>query len=883
MLGVALLVCGLVGASSARADVKSPDGVWTALDIMPAAQQRSEPWVRPVAFKALRLERDMLKAELSMAPMEHAGAKPMRITLPRPEGGFESFDIVEYSMMEPGLAAAFPEIKTYYGQCLEEPAANVYLDWTPLGFHAQVLSPTGGHAIDPYSKGDTTYYSSYFFTDLKRADGFRCETMPDFVAVPEGAYAGRSTGTMLRTYRLAMAATASFCGYYGGASQAQAGIVTGVNRINQVYENEFSIRLTLVANNQNLMFTDSATQPYTDGNLSTMLGQNQTTVNSVIGSGNYDVGHVVSGINTGGLAQLRAVCTSSKARGGTGLAQPTGDFFWVEYTSHELGHEFGANHSFNADDSADGNVCLPNRNSATAYEPGGGSTIMSYTNLCGGHNQLQSTSDPMFNQGAYAEITAYIGTGLCAVNTATGNTPPTVNGGVDRTIPMGTPVAMTATSGDANGDSLTFSWEERDLGAAQPAIGTGSEDNGASPLFRVFAPVTSMTRNFPKSDVLVSGITMIGERIPTAARTMHLRVTARDNRAGGGGVNTDDVNLTVSAAGPFRVTFPNASMALFGTQTVTWDVAGTNLTPVSCANVKISLSTDRGFTFPTVLLASTPNTGSAQITLPEIQTDFARIRVEAIGNVFYDISDIDFVITGLQVPTDLHAIPGTICEGDSSILTGTVPAGQIIDWFSGVCGSGLIGSGPSISVSPTTSMIYRARARVLATGEVGNACAVTFVNVNELPDIAQQPAVQNVVVGQQATFSVDATNGDTFQWRRNTVNLADGGSLAGATGPTLTISAAQPSDAGSYDVIVGNSCGSVTSDPAMLTVGSPCGSADFNGDGDVGTDSDIESFFACLSGACCATCGSADFNGDGDLGTDSDIEAFFRVLGGGGC
>ncbi len=206
---------------------------------------------------------------------------------------------------------------------------------------------------------------------------------------------------------------------------------------------------------------------------------------------------------------------------------------------------------------------------------------------------------------------------------------------------------------------------------------------------------------------------------------MHLRVTARDNRAGGGGVNTDDVNLTVStAAGPFRVTSPNTNVAWFGTQTVTWDVAGTNLTPVNCANVKISLSTDRGFTFPTVLLASTLNTGSAQVTLPEIQTTSARIKVEAVGNVFYDISDVDFAITGLQVPTDLHAVPATICEGDSSVLTGTVPDGQIIDWFSGVCGSGQIGSGPSVTVSPTASTIFHARAECSLTGEVGSACAV---------------------------------------------------------------------------------------------------------------------------------------------------------------
>jgi uncharacterized membrane protein len=69
----------------------------------------------------------------------------------------------------------------------------------------------------------------------------------------------------------------------------------------------------------------------------------------------------------------------------------------------------------------------------------------------------------------------------------------------------------------------------------------------------------------------------------------------------------------------------------------------------------------------------------------------------------------------------------------------------------------------------------------------------------------------------------------------------------------------------------------------VVRLGAHCGSADFNHDGDTGTDQDLEAFFACLSGNCCAACDSADFNGDGDTGTDQDIEAFFRVLGGGAC
>jgi hypothetical protein len=73
--------------------------------------------------------------------------------------------------------------------------------------------------------------------------------------------------------------------------------------------------------------------------------------------------------------------------------------------------------------------------------------------------------------------------------------------------------------------------------------------------------------------------------------------------------------------------------------------------------------------------------------------------------------------------------------------------------------------------------------------------------------------------------------------------------------------------------------------PAAVPPTVTCGIADFDGDGDSATDFDIEAFFACLAGNCCATCfvHGADFNVDGDSATDADIEAFFRVLAGGSC
>ncbi len=878
----------------ALADTPSADGIWTTLDAIPAAEQGRPAFIRPGHFQAARLDLTAMNTRLSFAPHEGTPqAAPLRITIPNPDGQFEAFDLVEYLMMEPALAARFPNIHTYLGQGVDNPASNIHCDITEMGFRAQVLSPEGVWAIDPYSHDETSIYTSYYAASLVRTEGWQCFTEADPLPATDSPYLSRATGTTLRTYRMAMAAVPSFTSWYGGTVDgAQAGIVTGINRLNQVYTNELSARFTLVANNTSIIYTTTNPGPYTDGNVGTMLGQNQTNLNSVIGNSNFDIGHVVSAMNTGGVANLRALCsTNNKARGATGVNPPSGDFFWVQYVGHEIGHQFGANHAFNADDSADGNVCLPNRNGSTAYEPGSGSTIMSYSSLCGSNNRLQSVSDPMFNQGAYAEIASHMsGSGGCSANAATGNTPPTVNGGNDRTIPAATPFQMTATASDVDNDSITLSWEERDVGPAQPAIGAGSADNGTSPLFRVFLPTTSLSRSFPRLTNVLSNSTTIGEQMPALNRTLRLRVTARDNRAGGGGVNSDDVNLTVSAgAGPFQVTSPNTSVSWSETQTVTWSVANTNASPVSCANVKISLSTDGGQTFPTVLLESTPNDGSEAVLLPDIATNLARIKVEAVGNVFYDISNASFSIThypGLALPTDVLATPSTVCPGNSTTLSATVPTGQTVDWYTGGCGTTFVGTGATVVATPTANTTYRARARSLSNGQTSN-CATVFVSIATTASITNDPEGGEVAEGANFTFTVQATGSAplSYQWYRNASPVSDNATTIGSATSSLMLLGVSAAQAGDYTATVTGLCNAVTSAPATLTVTAipTCGTADFDGDGDIGTDADIEAFFACLAGNCCATCGTADFNADGDIGTDADIEAFFRVLSGGNC
>jgi hypothetical protein len=394
-------------------------------------------------------------------------------------------------------------------------------------------------------------------------------------------------------------------------------------------------------------------------------------INTVIGNANYDIGHVFS-TGGGGIAGLSVVCTSDqKAYGVTGSPVLVGDPFDIDYVAHEMGHQFGASHSFNSATDACGG------GNATTYsnaEPGSGSTIMGYAGICGSDN-LQLNSDAQFHAVSYDEISIYttVGTGNnCAVKTATGNTPPTVNAGADFTIPKSTPFSLTGSGTDANGDVLTYSWEQVDVGGP---FGTWDNPSGNAPIFRSFVPASTPTRFFPKIADVINNTTVKGEILPSYARTMHFRLTARDNRASGGGVCSDETAITVSGtAGPFVVTYPNTAGLTWlvnDFKTITWDPAGTEVAPINCANVKIELSVDGGTTYPVTLLASTPNDGKEEIQVPNNVSTRARIRITAVGNIFYDISNINFAI---QQPTAVefvfnNPVPQASCSATSLAAT----------------------------------------------------------------------------------------------------------------------------------------------------------------------------------------------------------------------
>ncbi len=660
VLLLAVLVWSSFSSSNANAASQPSQDIWR--DVAEASvAPGGERHIIPDRYRTVSVDLTGLDSLLANAPRENAAGNSPEVvlSLPMPDGTLARFSIQEYSVMAPELAAKFPEIKTYLGQGVDDPTATVRLDRTPAGFHGMILASGGTVYIDPYARGTVTHYISYYKRDFSRPGGpSETEIMPfDPEAasrLPDlSAVALAPSGSQLRTYRTAVAATGEYTQFHGGTVNAgMAAIVTTMNRVTGIYERDVAVRLVLIANNDLIVYTNPNTDPYTNNNGSTMLGQNQNNLTSVIGSANYDVGHVFS-TGGGGVAFLGVVCNSAnKARGVTGSPQPVGDPYDVDYVAHELGHQFGANHTFNG---STGSCGGGNRNASTAYEPGSGSTIMAYAGICGAEN-LQPNSDDEFHTRSYDEIIAFTTTGggnSCAVITNTGNNPPVVEAGPSYTIPAQTPFTLTGSATDPNGDPLTYSWEQFDLGAASPP----NTDNGNRPIFRVFNPSTSPSRTFPKLSDILNNTTTLGESLPTTTRTLTFRLMVRDNKPGGGGVNHDTVALSVtSAAGPFSVTAPNTAVTWSGggAETVSWNVANTNAAPVSCSAVNILLSTDGGSSFSTTLAANTPNDGSQSITVPSVSTTTARVKVECAGNIFFDISNANFTIIGDGGPTPTY-------------------------------------------------------------------------------------------------------------------------------------------------------------------------------------------------------------------------------------
>ncbi|HET7844086.1 MAG TPA: zinc-dependent metalloprotease family protein, partial [Xanthomonadales bacterium] len=674
-----------------------------------------------------------------------------------------------------------------------------------------------------------------------------------------------SSGGTLRTYRLAMAATGEYTQFHGGTVvDGLSAIVTTMNRVNGIYEREVAVRMVLVANTDAVIFTNPATDPY--ANSSGDLAANQTTINNTIGAANYDIGHLV-GTGGGGVAGLGVVCGGSKARGLTGSGAPVADAFDVDYVAHEMGHQFSGNHTFNGSGS---NCSGGNRNGSTAYEPGSGVSIQAYAGICGG-DDLQPNSEDFFHRVSLNEIIAFTttGSGSCGAQSSTGNGVPTVATPAAFTIPGRTPFTLTATGSDPDAaDTLTYHWEQFDLGPAN-AEGVLSETSATGPMFRSFDPVASPSRTFPSWRYILANANVVpataplpgttspafmtGEVLPNVSRTLNFRVTVRDNRAGGGGTNEASTVVTVAnTAGPFVVTAPNTavSLAAGAATNVTWNANGTNNPPISTANVRITLSTDGGNTWPFELAASTPNDGLESVTLPAgSATTQARVRVEAVGNVFFDVSDANFTITSSnQPPTISNLAPLATRQGAPSVvgLVATVSDDQDAAGTLAVSVSGAptelatsvqnVGGNVTLTatasctlVAPTSgSKAYPLVLRVVDSGgAVRTAQVVVTVGANRAPTLGTYPALTMAPnsVRQLAPSTPGADADGNFLAATVTPNtIAGGGSIAIANDGLLTVTTTASTPVGTNATVrarLADACGAVEQRDVAITIAAP--------------------------------------------------------------
>jgi hypothetical protein len=622
--------------------------LWTDVaesSIPPDGERR----IVPAFYRTVRLDRTALLTVLDAAPERFTLAALSDTTvlvLPLPDGRTSRFRLTASPVLAPELQSQYPEIRTFTAAGLDDPTALLKCDLTPWGFHAAIWSARLGTVfIDPYRHGNADYYTVYYKRDFPRPSGknFFCETENKEEEAPVPAGADDQGDCLLRQYQLALACTGEYATFHGGTTAtALAAMATSMNRVNGVFEKDAAVTMIMVANNNLLVFLNGSTDPYTNNNGGTMLGQNITTCNNIIGSANYDIGHVFS-TGGGGVAYLSCVCGSSKAGGVTGGGSPVGDPFDIDYVAHEMGHQFGGAHTQNND-------C--NRSSASAMEPGSASTIMGYAGIC--DPNVQSNSDDYFHARSLEQMGGFVlgGGNGCATVINTGNNAPAVEAGANYTVPKSTPYVLTATGSDPNGNMLTYCWEQMN---PQVGVMPPQPANTQGPMFRSLDPVESPARYFPDYQAVLNNESPTWEVLSSVGRPLAFRVTARDNFAGAGCTEEDDLTITVSGtAGPFRVTSPNGGEVWNAntTQTVTWDVAGSNASPVSCANVRILLSTDGGSTWPTVLAASVPNNGSAVVTVPNAVTASARIMVQSIGNVFYDLGNAEFSVVA-PLPVEL--------------------------------------------------------------------------------------------------------------------------------------------------------------------------------------------------------------------------------------
>ncbi|PCH77313.1 MAG: hypothetical protein COB98_03765 [Flavobacteriaceae bacterium] len=616
----------------------------------------------------------------SIPKRKTAGISEVLISFPDASGHMDTYRIKEASIMHPDLQAQFPTIRSFIGKSTSKNGNTIRFSHSKLGIHAIIFRKGEGiDLINPSTQGH--YYEVVAKKNTTSENDFQCFVNDDLLELPSKKMINNSANVVndgvLRTFRLALACTVEYSRFHltnqsiaDNETDAvkKAAVLAAINktmtRVNGIFERDLSVTMQLVSKEVDLIFLKED-DGFSNNNVNSLINESQTVIDGVIGFDNYDIGHTFS-TGEGGLASKTSTCTVYKAKGVTGNSNPISDSFDIDYVAHEIGHQFGASHTFNGN--RDGSNCdASNRADATAVEPGSGTTIMSYAGICSPIN-IQMNVDAYFHAVSIEQMYANVsGIESCASVSATNNIAPVVEAGLHYTIPAGTPFVLTAVASDANQDDLTYVWDQIDTGLVTEFPTPSSTVDG--PLFRSFPPTSNAKRFFPKLETVVTGsLFSTWEVLPTVSREMNFGVLVRDNNINGGQTAYDTTSITVvDTSVPFKMTSQQVSETWQegDFKTITWDVANTTAAPISCAQVTVFLSLDGGFTFPIRLAQNIPNNGSYEIVVPKQTSLKGRVKVMAANSIFYTMNTADISIQASEFVLDFITREQHVCVGES--------------------------------------------------------------------------------------------------------------------------------------------------------------------------------------------------------------------------
>ncbi|MGB2085543.1 MAG: reprolysin-like metallopeptidase [Flavobacteriaceae bacterium] len=643
--------------------------------------------------KTVDFNEEAFRSHIEPLKFEYSKREKTVFYFPNEKGELESFTLSPIDILSARVASKHPQIDAFRGYSNEREGVVLRLTLSPLGLSGTMRTPSGFLYFQPKKQKS----SSYIFYQRNNA---LSQGQPSLVCTTKAtnkrskkkdvldfsANRQRLNGS-LKTYRIAVAGTGEYTEFWGddddtngtNSDDAFAAVVNTINRINEVFEVDFGVRLVVVSG-ANLLYPNGEADPF-ESDLNTEI---QNLLSQEIGEQGYDIGHLfVRGESNGDAGSVGNVCidyekgsafsshpfTATNGSGGEFLT----DYFDIDYVAHEIGHQFGAIHTFSHE----------TENTGFNSEPGSGSTIMSYAGIVFGEN-MQRHSDPYFHYHNLQNVKNYLSFYSCQQEVASDNQIPTVSAGSDVSIPIGTAYMLQAQGSDPDGDSLTYCWEQLDSGRVissnfGPNLLMGSMN-------RSLPPTSQPTRMIPRlSSVLSGNLTetnpTIGSNWETVAlidRDLRWGVTVRDrdqNNPSGVGFTAQDSKIirVHQQAGPFRVRSQSSTTTLWkagANELIQWDVANTNLSPINTETVSIYLSDDGGQTFPYTLLEGAPNLGNATIEVPgNISTTNARIKIVADGNIYFAVNTSDFVIVSRPFATPFVEVQKESCGADTVTFT----------------------------------------------------------------------------------------------------------------------------------------------------------------------------------------------------------------------